>query len=309
MPRIINDPTRAICPSFEDPEWEFLRQSMVEAHQGDPPLTEDEAAQRMKEAWTHENQRKVAAWNAQLEQDQAEQDEIDRLAQEAEDARRVQQEKEAKEQWEEAEKKKPKLNQFDPRLPVEVWIEPRPSTYALNRLNGLEYVELDYFMVRACKEAATETHKPADHNIMAITQLGDSFAFCPLSSVRPSKHVRSDEDLSWEEMLDAKNTMLLFMVKSGLWPREHAESLAAFFLNLEVHPRRSQTNGKWALMVYQGRVCHEWFDALKNHKGFNISIIQNDLLCAYAEELNDSIRDKDNVTRDREIDQVRALHH
>ena len=309
MPRITNDPTRAICPSFEDPEWEFLRQSMVDAHQGDPPLTEDQAAQHMKDAWTHENQRKVAAWNAQLEQDQEEQDEIDRLAQEEENARRVQREKEAKEQQEEAEKKKPKLNQFDPRLPIEVWIEPRPSTYALNRLNGLEYVELDYFTVKACKEAATETHRPTNNDAMAITQLGDSFAFRPVSSLRPSKHVRSDEELSWEEMLEAKNTMLLFMAKSGLWPREHAESLATFFLNLEVHPRRSQTNGKRALMVYQGRVRREWFDRLKSDRGFNISIIQNDLLRAYAEELNDTIRERDNVARDREIDQVRTLHH
>ena len=37
MPRIVDDPTRAVCPSFEDPEWEFLRQSAVNAHQGDHP--------------------------------------------------------------------------------------------------------------------------------------------------------------------------------------------------------------------------------------------------------------------------------
>ena len=62
MPRIDIDPTRAICPSFEDPEWEFLRESMVNAHQGDPPLTLDGAAQQLKDAWAHENLRKVDAW-------------------------------------------------------------------------------------------------------------------------------------------------------------------------------------------------------------------------------------------------------
>ena len=56
MPRIEDDPTQATCPSFEDPEWEFLRQNMVDAHQGDPALMMDEAAQRMKEAWAHKNQ-------------------------------------------------------------------------------------------------------------------------------------------------------------------------------------------------------------------------------------------------------------
>ena len=36
MLRIVDDPTRATCPSFEDPEWEFLRQNMLDANQGDP---------------------------------------------------------------------------------------------------------------------------------------------------------------------------------------------------------------------------------------------------------------------------------
>jgi hypothetical protein len=42
---------------------------MIDAHISDVPLTIDEATQRMKEAWTRENDRKLAAWNAQLEQD------------------------------------------------------------------------------------------------------------------------------------------------------------------------------------------------------------------------------------------------
>jgi hypothetical protein len=35
MPCIVEDPTWAVCPSFQDPEWEFLRQTMIDAHQGD----------------------------------------------------------------------------------------------------------------------------------------------------------------------------------------------------------------------------------------------------------------------------------
>jgi hypothetical protein len=66
MPCIMNDPTQAICPSFEDPKWEFLRQSAVNAHQGDQPLTLDEAAQQMKDAWSRENQHKITAWDDQL---------------------------------------------------------------------------------------------------------------------------------------------------------------------------------------------------------------------------------------------------
>ena len=307
MLRITKDPTRATCPSFEDPEWEFLLQSMVDAHQGIQPLTLEGAAQQLRETWARENDRKLVAWNAQLEQDRVAQAEQDRVAQEEEDVRRAQLDREAEEQRREAEKKKPKLNDFDPNLFVERWIEPRPPSYALQKINNLEYIELDYFMLRACKEAISDPHKSTSQDTMAITQFGDSLALRPLSSLRPSKHVRNDEDLSWEEMLDAKSLMLHFMAKSGVWPVAHAEALATFFVNLEHHPRKSQPNGKKALMLYQSRVRREWFDTLRNSVAFNISLIQDDLLRAYAEEWNEAAWDRDNIARDRELDQVRAL--
>lgn len=86
MLQIINNPTRAICPSFEDPKWEFLLQSMVNAHQGDQPLTPEGATQHMKDAWACENQCKVNAWNVQLQQDLVEQAEQNRIAHEAKEA-------------------------------------------------------------------------------------------------------------------------------------------------------------------------------------------------------------------------------
>lgn len=66
MPPIVNDPTLAICPTFEGDFWAFLRQSVIDTHQGPQPLTNDEAIQQMKDAWTRDNGNRVAAWNAQL---------------------------------------------------------------------------------------------------------------------------------------------------------------------------------------------------------------------------------------------------
>jgi hypothetical protein len=301
MPRIIEDPTRAICPDFEGAEWDFLRQPMIDADGGDHPLTADEATQRMKGAWARENERKIAAWNAQLEQDQAEQDEQDRLAQAEEDARSAQRDKEAEEQRREAEKKKPKMNAFDPHRRVNKSIEPRPAPYALNKVNNLEYIELDYFTTRGCREAFADTNKSISHDTLAFTQLEDTIAIRPLAALRPSKHVRNDEDLSWEEMMDAKNTMLHFMAQSGVWPVAHAESLAAFYVALDLHPRKLQMNGKQALMLYQSRVRREWFDAFKRDEGFNIELIQDTLLLSFAEEINNRIVF-------REIEQVRCPH-
>ena len=77
MPRMIDDPTQAVCPSFEDADWDFLRQPLIDAHVGDAPLTVKEVTRRMKEAWVRENDRKIAAWNAQLELDRVEQEDRD----------------------------------------------------------------------------------------------------------------------------------------------------------------------------------------------------------------------------------------
>jgi hypothetical protein len=69
MPPIINDPTLSTCPSFENPEWAFLRQSIIDTHRGPQPLTDEEAAQQMKVAWARDNENRVTIWNAQLEQE------------------------------------------------------------------------------------------------------------------------------------------------------------------------------------------------------------------------------------------------
>ena len=291
MQRIAEDPTRAACPSFEDPGWGFLRQSMIAAHQGAQPLTDADAAQQMKETWARENELKIVAWNAQLERDRLEQAEQDRLAREEEDVRRAQQDREAEEQRAEAEEKKPRPNSFDAERPIDRWVEPRPSSYALGRVRAWEYVELDYFTAKGCRDAA-EADRSTGHDTLALTQLGGTIAIGPLAS-KPSRHVRMDEDLSWEEMLDARNILLHFMNKAGTWPRAHIESIAAFFFNIEVHPRKQQKNGKKTLIVYQARARREWFDALQRKQGFNIALIHEDLLRSYADEVNDSVRDRD----------------
>ena len=304
MPRIEVDPTQETCPSFEDPEWEFLRQNMVDAHQGVPALTMDEASQRMKEAWARAHQRKLDAWNAQVQQDQVEQERIDGETRDAQEAQRVQQEKEAEEMRKEVDKKKPKLNSIDQNLYVGKFIAARPATYALNKLSNLEYVELDYFTPKGCREAAADSNKSVSQDTLTFTQVGDSFAIRPMAALRPSKHIRSDEELSWEEMMDAKNVMLHFMAKSRVWEDEHATALATFYINLDCHQRKDQKNGKLTLLLYQSRVRREWFDALKRDEGFNIALIEDDLLRNMAEEVGNAVQDRENAVRDRDVDQV-----
>jgi hypothetical protein len=73
---------------------------------------------------------------------------------------------------------------------------------------------------------------------------------------------------------------------------EHAESLAGFFVALDLHPRKQQANGKQVLVLYQSHVRRELFDALKRNEGFNIEIIQDTLLRSFVEEISNKILDK-----------------
>ena len=124
--------------------------------------------------------------------------------------------------------------------------------------------------------------------------------------MRPSKHIRCDKELGWEEMMDAKNIMLHFMAKSGLWPDEHAVSIATLYMNLDCHPRKGQKNGKAALILYQSRMCREWFKALKHGEGFNLVLIWDEYLRSLAEEVNSTIQERENAIQDRDIEQVGA---
>ena len=298
MPIIDNDPNLVVCPAFEGEFWAPMRQSMIDTHQGPQPLTNEGAVQRLKETWGLDNDGRIAVWNIQLEQNCAEQEEQQRIADEAEDAQRAQLEKEANEQHREIERKKPKINAFDLNRQISNWVEARPSVYALNKLNSLEYIELDYFTIRGCREAAADSNKSISHDTFGFTQLDSTFAISPLSAQKASKNIRSNKNLSWEEMFDTKNTMLHFMAQSKNWPRLHMEALAAFFVALELHPRRQHPNGKKALIMYQSVARFEWLSALKRGDGFNIELINEELLRSYAELANEQARDRD-------IEQVR----
>ncbi|KAF8264321.1 hypothetical protein EI94DRAFT_1540181, partial [Lactarius quietus] len=169
------------------------------------------------------------------------------------------------------------------------WIEPRLAQYTPNKLDNLEYVKLDYFTIKGCREAVADERNMVGNNSLGLAQHSDAIALHPLAIQRPTRSVRKDEHLSWGEMLDAKNMMIHFMEKSSMWPVLHAEAILGFFLNLELHPRAMQLNGKEAFLLYQSHVHLHWFNFLKHGDGYNIEIIQEEYLWSTADKVNDMI--------------------
>ena len=125
-----------------------------------------------------------------------------------------------------------------------------------------------------------------------FTQVAGNIVIHPLATIWPSKHIRNNHNLSWEEMMDAKNTMLNYMASSRVWPDAHAKSVVYLFYALDTHLRKVQANGKQALVTYQSCVRCDWFDALKRGDSFNIGKIRESLLVRIAEEIDKEIQDR-----------------
>ena len=292
MPLLTTDPTKNVCPSYDDEDHEFVRAAIIASHVGEP-LTVEQAIAKLQDAWKKANDRKVTLWNEQLAVELQRQEDEARLLEEEAAQRRLQLEQEEEEKRKEIEKKKPKINGFDPHRAVGGFIIPWPSAFALNKLDALEYVELDYFTTRGCKNAHAEHELTTNHNTYGLSSLGDTLSLQPMSSLRPSKNIRRDEDLSWDEIVTAKNNMIHFMSKSKLWPLSHMECTAKFYVALETHPIRQTSHGNRIVAAYAGRARREWFDALKRDEGFNLAIINPELMKSVADEIKDFSRDEE----------------
>ena len=267
MPQLTTDLSNEACPDYKAEEWEIVRQALVAGHQNQAePLTNKGAIEWLKIIWQMEHNRKVTQWIQEREEDQVAEDECIRLEREEEEQRKAEKEKEEEEHRKELDQKKLKLNNFNPSRRIDNWIAAWPSTYALNKLQQFEYIELDYFMPKGYSLAHAEHEKTSNNDTFSIPRVNEIIALQLMSSLKPSKDIWRDEDLSWDKMIMAKNTMLHFITKSGVWQKEHVHSLVAFFVVLKNHPMCYWEMGNKIILQYISQVQREWFNTLKEMK-------------------------------------------
>jgi hypothetical protein len=283
-PRITLNPALENCPDFSSEPFGFIRDTLVATNQ----ITHEQAAIDLSTAWNLANDARTITWNQQEEEDRLARDEASRAAQEEQDLRRAQIEQEAEAERREKEKKKPKLNGFDENKVVGNSVAPRPAAFALNKLENFEFVELWYFTQEGCLDAS-DTHRTVADEAFGLSKVDGFIALKPIASFKASRSVLRDVDLTWRQMTMGKTSLLHHMARAG-WSASHTTALAHFFLNLEMSDYRSRPNGERILLAYQARVRREWHDALKRDEGFNIGIINDNLLRAIADEIWDIIR-------------------
>jgi len=272
MPRITVNPNLAEAPDFTLEVYAVARDAIATQHHISP----EEAAERLNEAWTADNNTKKQAWE---QQELADRDEAAQRAQEEDQQRNKECQCNEQNETRELKKKKPKLNSFVANCPITTAIKLHPSWFALHKLEERDYIELSYFTPEGCAEAASNDHAVAEE-AFAFSKVNDLVSLQPISAFKASSKVIQDDKLSWCEMSIAKINLLQCMEETG-WPKDHIVALTTSYLNLENHPKHQEPDGDAVLLAYQAQVRHEWHIQLKSTTGepaFDISSTNDDLV-------------------------------
>ncbi|KAF8165622.1 hypothetical protein B0H34DRAFT_246454 [Crassisporium funariophilum] len=287
----IQDPTRETCPSYDGQDYAVVRAALIAHHAGPEALTNKAAIEMLQALWKETHGNRVQLWEAQVLADQAQEQEQIRREQEDEEQQQSNKEKEQEERRKESDRKKPKINPFDMNQGIGDFVVPLPAAFAIGKLDRLEYIELDYFTPKGCKEAQAESQLNSNPDTYGLTHVDKVVAFQAILALKPSKNIRSDEELNWEETVMAKNSMIHFMSKSKLWPVAHIACLAEFYVLLETHPLQYQSEfGNKIIITYASTARREWIEAMKREEGFNLTLINPTLMASIAETVKDAAR-------------------
>ncbi|KAG9318638.1 hypothetical protein JVU11DRAFT_731 [Chiua virens] len=275
------DPNLEAMPNYRGQEFSIIRQGLRNGFQE----TDDQVVARLIAAWESDRDARVAAWNAQREAE-------DRAAEDLERERRFIQEQEelaAAEEAErlrvEAEKKKPKMSTIVPGTSVPDSLTLPPSQFALQKLATFDYVELWYFTPAGCADAAKYHSKSQADDTFGISKLDDHLTVRSIASVRASKNVVPDSDLSFSDFIHARNGFLNYAKKAN-WPNDNLNALAKFFWYIENHPRLKLPLGEKTVLTYAARVRLDWHREIKaTNKPYDISLINHQLMSTISDEI------------------------
>ena len=275
--RILHNPHLEVIPDHAGPHYDILRNVLIQTG-----MTPAQAVEALDNSWTQNHGARVQAWDQQeandaaalMGQQQAQQQDQPQapLGLQVEEGAGV-------------EKKKAKMKDFDDVVTVGNYIAPRPAQYALRRIEDFEYVELWYFTSEGCSDATQHQLTQYD-NMFGLTKVNDMVALKSVSSLKASKNVVPDAELSFRQMSMAKNAFIPLMSKHH-WSDKAINAFAQLFTQLEMHPLRQREFGERALITYQARVRREWHDQLKLGSAFNVGLINEDLLQSIYKELLD----------------------
>ena len=266
------DPTTELEPEFENEEWTVTREALIS--QGN---TADEALEILRKSWRDQHQRRLQAWNEHLEQQQQEQDRERGLGR--------------------GEDPPPNPPPSDKPAwtgrPTPNFLDVRPARHVLKRLEKREYVELWYFTMAGCQDAAARD-LAAPQDTFNLVSTDNGLLLQDTEAATGSSRVVKDELLSYQEWAEGNHRLIDCMEQLG-WDVYEVEELSMFFVHLDLHPLKSEPYGLQAILRYQDRVRRDWTSCLKIGKAYAISSINTTLLNDYHRQISNEVQAQNNV--------------
>ena len=235
--RILHDPHLEVVPDHAGPHYDALRNALT-----NNGMTPEEAIQALNDSWNLNHDAQVQAWDLQVAEDEAALEAQRQVLQQEAEAQAVQEQLLQEAEKAEAEKKKPKMKDFDDAITISNFIAPRPAQYALRRIEEFEYVELWYFMPEGCADA-TQRQLTQHDDTFGLTKVDDIVTLKSISSLKASRNVIPDAELSFRQMSMAKNTFLPLMTKYQ-WSAKSVAAFAQLYTQLELHHYRQREFGE-----------------------------------------------------------------
>jgi hypothetical protein len=280
QPRLQHNPHHTECPDFGDVSFANFVQNMV-----GPNMTREQAIEDLRAAWHVQNERRKAQWDAQVLADrehpdgpdapnpvQDNQDQIANVTEEAED--------------------KYKLGAFSATTTIGDKVALKPSTFAINKLKEKKYIELYCFTPAGCRDHANLRLSTAEeaysfsYGSSPENPAGSTLTLKPVSALSHPRKIIPDENLTWEQVRDAKACYLSHVIKAK-WSPAHIEALMTFFVNLDSHPYSNTPEGKQALVWYQAHAREDWHQKLGTTDSFNLAMLNKTLLADFKKKASE----------------------
>jgi hypothetical protein len=289
QPRILQNPHLAECPDFNDETFAQL----VEAMEG-PNRTREQAIENLRTAWHTQNNRRKALWDAQVLADQEQPNDPNARNPARDD--RDQNNNDTEET-----RKKPKLGTFSATASIGDEVSLKPSTFAINKLRDMKYIELYCFTPAGCRDHASQRLSTAEeaygftYGISPENSAVNTLTLKPVSALAHPGKIIPDENLTWEQVRDTKACYLTHVIEAK-WTRAHIDALMTFFINLDSHPYSDTPEGKQALVWYQAHAREDWHRKLGTADSFNLAILNKTLLADFKKKASD-LAVQNNVTQ------------
>ena len=159
-----------------------------------------------------------------------------------------------------------------------------PTSYALERFRKFEHVPLWYFTEQGCQAADKE--QASNEDLWDVTRTSDNrLALRTAASNRASPNALNDEQLTWEQFMDANHLLCRWLIPAG-WPLDYAKVISSFFWQIENHEDKGIPGGKDTLLLYQARVRKAWHDELKAGHFFNLARLSEKKMNSFRKEVD-----------------------